>query len=470
MGGLFAGGMPALRGGGGGGPRPVQSRGPISIDQVKKVIVDSNPLLEAFGNAKTIRNDNSSRFGKYLEIQFNDHNSPVGGIISTFLLEKTRVAFQGKDERNFHIFYQMCAGVDSSTKEELGLGDDLTYFYYLAQSGCTKVDGVDDAKDFQEVKDSMRTVGIADSDAHEIFRVLASILWIGQIRFKGNAPAQIVDNGPLDYAAYLLQVPPDVLSQSLNHKYIQSGSARGTQYQVPQNADQSDAIRDALAKTLYSRLFDYVVDRVNSSMANGSDNLKVVGVLDIYGFEIFQDNSFEQFCINYVNERLQQIFIELTVKGEQEEYHEEGMKWKDIEFFDNKIVCELIEGKNPPGIFRVLDDVCRSVHAGDSDTTDAKFMEKLQTLSHAHFNANPPNGFTIKHYAGKVNYNINGFVFKNKDNLFPGLILAMQESQSGYIKSLFPEDVSDDKKAPTTAGFKLRTSAQYLVDRLSKCT
>jgi len=146
------------------------------------------------------------------------------------------------------------------------------------------------------------------------------------------------------------------------------------------------------------------------------------------------------------------------------------MKWKDIEFFDNKIVCELIEGKNPPGIFRVLDDVCRSVHAADQDTTDAKFLEKLSTMTHPHFNVTPTAGqFTLKHYAGKVVYTVNTFVFKNKDTLFPGLILALQESQSSYIKGLFPEDVSDDKRAPTTAGFKLRTSAQFLVERLSRC-
>jgi myosin-1 len=425
--------------------------------------------MEAFGNAKTIRNDNSSRFGKYLEIQFNENNAPIGGQITTFLLEKTRVAFQGKRERNFHIFYDLCAGADAATREDLGLGNDPTYFYYLAQSGCTSVEGVDDRSEFEEVKKAMQTVGITGNDQANIWKILAAILWLGQIRFTGNAPAHVQDKGPLDYAAYLLQIAPEILEQALNHKRIQSGSARATQYQVPQNADQSDAIRDALGKTLYSRIFDYLVVKVNASMRCNRDT-KVIGVLDIYGFEVFQQNSFEQFCINYVNERLQQIFIELTVRGEQEEYREEGMKWKDIKFFDNKIVCELIEGSRPPGIFRVLDDVCRSVHAGDQDTTDAKFMEKLMTLQHPHLSQHPGSRqFTVKHYAGDVTYDVAQFAFKNKDTLFPGLIMAMQESANHWIKALFPEDVQDDKRAPTTAGYKLRTSAQFLVERLSRC-
>jgi len=186
---------------------------------------------------------------------------------------------------------------------------------------------------------------------------------------------------------------------------------------------------------------------------------------------VFEENSFEQFCINYVNERLQQIFIELTVRGEQEEYHEEGMKWKDIKFFDNKIVCELIEGANPPGIFRLLDDTCRSVHAADQDTTDVKFMEKLMQLHHEHLSTAPSIlQFTVKHYAGDVTYDCRSFAFKNKDTLFTGLVLCMQESQSTFIHRLFPEDVSDDKSAPSTAGFKIRTSANFLVKRLSICT
>jgi myosin-1 len=446
-----------------------------STDQIKKVILDSNPLMEAFGNAKTVRNDNSSRFGKYLEIQFNDASSPVGGVISTFLLEKTRVAFQQRGERNFHIFYQLIAGADINLKNDFGINCDPACFYYLGQSGCTTVDDVDDAKEFQDVKAAMNTVGISEAEQYDIFRTLAGILHLGNIRFQGEPPAQVIDRQPLEAAAAILGVDPNFLEQSLNHRQIQSGSARATQYAVPQNADQASGIRDALAKTLYAKLFDFIVDRINTAMANPA-NCLVVGVLDIYGFEIFDNNSFEQFCINYVNERLQQIFIDLTVRGEQQEYHEEGMKWKDIKFFDNKIVCELIEGKNPPGIMRILDDNCKSVHALDGAAADAKFMQKLIQVfgSHPHMVVSNTGAtakeFTIKHYAGEVTYNIDDFCFKNNDNLYLSLINCMQTSNVPFLVSLFPEDVADNKQAPTTAGFKIRESANYLVKRLSACT
>jgi len=454
----------------GGGPRG----GSKSVEEIKKMIIDSNPLMEAFGNAKTIRNDNSSRFGKYLEIQFNTNDAPVGSVTSTFLLEKTRVAFQGKNERNFHIFYQMLAGADMSLKNDFVINCDPTCFFYLGQSGCTTVEGVNDATDFAEVKAAMGTVGINDTEQYDILRSLAGILHLGNIRFQGEPPAQVTDRQPLEAAAAILGVDPNFLEQSLNHRQIQSGSARATQYAVPQNADQASGIRDALAKTLYSRIFDFIVERVNQSMAHSGSDCNVIGVLDIYGFEIFDKNSFEQFCINYVNERLQQIFIELTVRGEQQEYHDEGMKWKDIKFFDNKIVCELIEGRNPPGIMRVLDDNCRSVHALESSAADAKFLQKLVSVhtNHPHLLVGGATAteFTIKHYAGDVTYDVEEFCFKNNDNLYMSLVNCMQTSSVPFLVNLFPEDMSNSRQAPTTASFKIRESAGYLVKRLSACT
>lgn len=336
--------------------------------------------MEAFGNAKTVRNDNSSRFGKYLEIQFSDNCAPIGGLISTFLLEKSRVAYQQRGERNFHIFYQLLAGLghfSSQAVQDFGIGSDPNSFFYTSQSGCSTIDDVNDAEEFKAVLSSLRLIGCSEDEIYQIFRILAAILHVGNIRFEGDSPAKVRVRDSLDNAAYLLGVEGKFLEMSLNHRQIQSGSARSTQFNVPQNVEQASGIRDALAKTLYSRLFDYIVEKVNRSMSY-SGKANVIGVLDIYGFEIFDHNSFEQFCINYVNERLQQIFIDLTVRGEQKEYHEEGMKWKDIAFFDNKVVCDLIEGKSPPGIFRLLDDTCRAVHALDSATVDGKFMERLQ--------------------------------------------------------------------------------------------
>ncbi|MDP2437853.1 MAG: hypothetical protein Q8P67_19090, partial [archaeon] len=470
---------PSFGGSGGGGfgaSSPSSSRGgaPNDVDYIKRVINESNPLMEAFGNAKTVRNDNSSRFGKYLEIQFDSSHAPVGGSISTFLLEKTRVAGQQKGERNYHIFYQMLAGLDSSLRSQFGLRDAQSY-WYLSQSGCTSVDGVDDRQDFEEVVKAMRTVGFSDSEQNHIWCILSAILNLGNIRFEGEAPARVKDAGALQEASRLLAVEPDLLVMSLNHRQIQSGSARHTQFAVPQNAEQSAGIRDALSKELYSRVFDFIVAKINASLS-ASGSMNVIGVLDIYGFEIFDTNSFEQFCINYVNERLQQIFIDLTVRGEQKEYHDEGLKWKDIAFFDNKIVLELIEGRQPPGLFRLLDDTCRTVHSLETATVDAKFMEKLikTHASHAHLYC-PAQGsdakqFTVKHYAGDVEYTVNEFSTKNNDNMYISLVTCMQGSNNPFIVSLFPEDLADDKRTPTTAGFKIRSSANYLVKRLSATT
>ncbi|KYQ92809.1 myosin IK [Tieghemostelium lacteum] len=472
---------PPPRGGGrGGGPPPKivpsgssRSNKQVDVEYIKKIILESNPLMEAIGNAKTVRNDNSSRFGKYLEIQFSDNNAPVGGQISTFLLEKTRVTFQQKHERNFHIFYQMLAGLDQGKKSEWGL-TQATDFYYLAQSGCTTIEDVNDGNDFMEVQQAMDTVGISKSEQNDIFRILAAILHIGNIRFQGEPPAEIIDDTPVQWASSLLGVDPQFLAQSLNHRQIQSGSVRHTQYAVPQNPDQAAGLRDALAKTLYDRIFEFVVARINQTMQYFG-SAKVIGVLDIYGFESFDRNSLEQFNINYVNERLQQIFIDLTVRGEQREYHEEGLKWKDISFFDNKIVVDLIDASKPPGIMRVLDDVCKTVHAVDSATADQKFMEKLihAIPNHPHLlisnTGSGANEFTIKHYAGEVTYNVEEFCFKNNDNLYASIVACMQTSSYDFISNtLFPDQLGNNTISSCT--YKIMNSANELVKKLSSCT
>ncbi len=302
------------------------------VHRIKQIIMDSNPILEAIGNAKTIRNNNSSRFGKYLEIQFSEQGEPVGAVVTNFLLEKSRVAFQQKNERNFHIFYQLLAGAPQNYREDFGL-QEADAFEYLNK--CTTIDNVDDAADFQEVVEAMNTVGISADEQYNIFRVLSAILYLGNIAFQGDAPAKVVNRDWLDFAAYLLGVKSDDLGNILVHRSISTGSKRGSVYAVPQNADQAAKIRDALAKALYSRVFDYIVECINKSMRKRQSNKLVIGVLDIYGFEVFDKNGFEQFCINYVNERLQQIFIDLTLKKEQEEYHEENMKFVGTFFFNS---------------------------------------------------------------------------------------------------------------------------------------
>jgi len=186
----------------------------------------------------------------------------------------------------------------------------------------------------------------------------------------------------------------------------------------------------------------------------------------------FQVNAFEQFCINYVNERLQQVFIDLTIKQEQQEYHDEGMKWRDIKYFDNKVVCELIEGTNPPGVFRLLDDTCKTVHSLDSATCDAKFMEKVgKTLStNQYLQIHGGGSFTINHYAGDVTYTVDEFCFKNYDNLYTSLVMCMQASSNQFFLSLFPEDVTNQKTSPGTSGMAIRQSAGLLMKKLGHCT
>lgn len=398
------------------------------VEFVKHVILESNPLLEAFGNAKTLRNNNSSRFGKYFEIHFNKAGEPCGGRITNYLLEKSRVVYQNVGERSFHVFYQLLQGAsDQEANQWMLYGPEN--FYYLKQSQCYTVDGTDDVKEFGETRNAMNVMGMTASEQEAVFRMVAGILHLGNVTFydTGKGAAAIGDENALNLAAQMLQVEPFALQNALLFRVLHSGGAgakKMSTYNVPQNVEQAAFARDALAKSIYSRLFDWIVQKVNEALQkHGTVQTEplLIGVLDIYGFEIFERNGFEQFCINFVNEKLQQYFIELTLKAEQEEYVREGIEWTPIKYFNNKIVCELIEGKMPPGIFSQLDDVCYTMHAG-SEGTDIKFLQKCSGTfaSHAHFRG-MNTAFQIKHYAGDVTYEVDGFCDKNKDTLFDDL-------------------------------------------------
>ncbi|XP_073674988.1 unconventional myosin-If [Garra rufa] len=448
------------------------SGGGAKVQHVKEIILQSNPLLEAFGNAKTVRNNNSSRFGKYFEIQFSRGGEPDGGKISNFLLEKSRVVSQNENERNFHIFYQLIDGCTPQQREELGIMTP-DYYYYLNQSGTYKVDGTNDSKDFQETMEAMQVIGIPEMFQRQALQIVAGILHLGAVSFieAGNY-AQVESVDLLAFPAYLLGIDQNRLQEKLTSRKMDSKwGGKSETIDVTLNREQACYTRDALAKALYARLFDYLVEAINKAMQKPIEELSV-GVLDIYGFEIFQRNGFEQFCINFVNEKLQQIFIELTLKAEQEEYVQEGIKWTPIEYFNNKIVCDLIENKlNPPGIMSVLDDVCATMHA-KGDGADMTLLQKLQAAvgTHDHFN-NWNSGFVIHHYAGKVSYDISGFCERNRDVLFPDLIELMQSSQYDFMRSLFPENLNTDKKGrPTTASSKIKRQANELVSTLMKCT
>uniref|UniRef100_A0A3P9HJM7 Osteoclast-stimulating factor 1 n=1 Tax=Oryzias latipes TaxID=8090 RepID=A0A3P9HJM7_ORYLA len=448
------------------------SGGGSKVQHVKDIILQSNPLLEAFGNAKTVRNNNSSRFGKYFEIQFSRGGEPDGGKISNFLLEKSRVVNQNENERNFHIYYQMIEGANPQQKEALGIMTP-DYYYYLNQSGTYKVDGTNDSKDFQETLEAMQVIGIPADIQAQVLQIIAGILHLGNVSFieAGNY-GQVESTDLLAFPAYLLGIDPNRLQDKLTSRQMDSKwGGKSESINVTLNQEQATYTRDALAKALYARLFDYLVEAINKAIQKPHEEFSI-GVLDIYGFEIFKKNGFEQFCINFVNEKLQQIFIELTLKAEQEEYVQEGIKWTPIDYFNNKIVCDLIENKlNPPGIMSVLDDVCATMHA-KGEGADGTLLQKLQAAvgTHEHFNS-WNSGFVVHHYAGKVSYDINGFCERNRDVLFPDLIELMQSSEFDFIRSLFPENLNTDKKGrPTTASSKIKKQANDLVNTLMKCT
>jgi len=320
----------------------------------------------------------------------------------------------------------------------------------------------------------MKVIGLAQAEQDNIFRMLAAILWLGNITFKqdkeGNA--MIADQSVVDFVAYLLEVEAAHVNKALTIRVMETsrGGRRGSVYDVPLNPAQATAVRDALSKAIYFNLFDWIVVRVNASLKARGAMAHSVGILDIYGFEIFERNSFEQLCINYVNEKLQQIFIQLTLKTEQDEYEREQIKWTPIKYFDNRVVCELIEEKRPPGVFAALNDACATAHA-DPAAADQTFVQRLNALS-GNPNFQPRQGqFIIKHYAGDVAYAVDGMTDKNKDQLLNDLLNLVGQSSNQFVHTIFPEQVDqDNKRRPPTAGDKIKASANDLVATLMKAS
>uniref|UniRef100_H3AAN7 Myosin IEb n=1 Tax=Latimeria chalumnae TaxID=7897 RepID=H3AAN7_LATCH len=448
------------------------SGGGSKVQHVKDIILQSNPLLEAFGNAKTVRNNNSSRFGKYFEIQFSRGGEPDGGKISNFLLEKSRVVSQNVGERSFHIYYQLLEGASGEQRENLGITTP-DYYYYLNQSASYKVDDMDDRREFHETLVRTNPAFTLANSPSTLCDRLDGIVHIGTAAQKscGNLHSLLTET-VLAFPTYLLGIDQNRLKEKLTSRKMDSKwGGKSETIDVTLNVEQASFSRDALSKALYTRLFDYLVDAINKAMQKAHEEYNI-GVLDIYGFEIFQKNGFEQFCINFVNEKLQQIFIELTLKAEQEEYVQEGIRWTPIEYFNNKIVCDLIESKvNPPGIMSILDDVCATMHA-KGEGADQTLVQKLQSAmgSQEHFNT-WNKGFVVHHYAGQVSYDVEGFCERNRDVLFTDLIELMQSSEFPFIRDLFPENLNAEKKGrPTTASSKIKKQANDLVNTLMKCT
>uniref|UniRef100_A0A671NAB0 Unconventional myosin-Ic n=1 Tax=Sinocyclocheilus anshuiensis TaxID=1608454 RepID=A0A671NAB0_9TELE len=451
------------------------------VQTVKDRLLQSNPVLEAFGNAKTLRNDNSSRFGKYMDIQFDFKGAPVGGHIINYLLEKSRVVHQSHGERNFHIFYQLIEGGEDDLLRRLGLEKNAQQYQYLVKGNCPKVSSINDRNDWKIVRKALSVIGFTDDEVEELLNIIASVLHLGNVQYGGedSGSAYITTETQIKYLARLLGVDGTVLKEALTHKKI---IAKGEELMSPLNQEQAASARDALSKAIYGRTFTWLVNKINGSLAFKvwtRSNASVIGLLDIYGFEVFQNNSFEQFCINYCNEKLQQLFIELTLKSEQEEYEAEGITWEPVQYFNNKIICDLVEEKFK-GIISILDEEC--LRPGDA--SDITFLEKLENTvgGHAHFLTHKladgktrkimgREEFRLIHYAGEVNYNVNGFLDKNNDLLFRNLksiylsiclaklMEILMSKEPSYVRCIKPNDA---KQAGRFDEVLIRHQVKYL--------
>jgi len=359
------------------------------------------------------------------------------------------------------------------TLDSFGIQQPQTYVY-TSRSQCYDVQGIDDHAEFADTLKAMKIIGMTEAEQDNVFRMLSAILWLGNITFRENdeGNGEIADQSVVDFVAYLLEVDAAHVNKAMTTRIMETsrGGRRGSVYDVPLNPAQAASVRDALAKGIYNNLFDWLIVRVNQSLQARGAVKQSIGILDIYGFEIFEHNSFEQLSINYVNEKLQQIFIQLTLKTEQEEYEREQIKWTPIKYFDNKVVCELIEEKRPPGVFAALNDACATAHA-DPAAADQTFVQRLNALS-SNPNFQPRTGqFIIKHYAGDVSYDVSGMTDKNKDQLLKDLLNLCAQSSNQFVHTLFPNEVDqDNKRRPPTAGDKIKASANDLVSTLMKAS
>ncbi|KAJ1386584.1 P-loop containing nucleoside triphosphate hydrolase protein, partial [Ochromonadaceae sp. CCMP2298] len=384
----------------------------------------SNPILEAFGNARTVRNDNSSRFGKFIELSFNDHGHLIGGLIRTYLLEKVRLPSQQKGERNFHIFYQLVAGASDEERVRWGVASmqALRAFRYVQRGEVFQLRSVDDGQEFLALKQGLDTLNFAADDQTRLLDVTAALLHLGQVDFEAvhgrEGEGSVVCGDCMDsllLASQLLGLEVDRVVRCLTVRTI---VARDESYEKKLTAQQAGDARDALAKALYGRLFDWIVRTINLSIQVEAALVRSsIGVLDIFGFECFAHNSFEQLCINYTNETLQQQFNQYIFKQEQIEYQREQINWSFIEFPDNQDCLDLIEHR-VSGILAMVDDECRLPAAKDEKLA-ARMYKAYE--GHGRFSATPAQRrdfrFCVRHYAGAVVYSALSFVEKNKDEL-----------------------------------------------------
>ncbi|KAE9599821.1 putative myosin ATPase [Lupinus albus] len=434
---------------------------------VEQQVLESNPLLEAFGNARTVRNDNSSRFGKFVEIQFDSNGRISGAAIRTYLLERSRVVQITDPERNYHCFYQLCASERDAEKYKLA---HPSHFHYLNQSKVYELDGVRNSEEYVNTRRAMHVVGISNEDQEAIFRVLAAILHLGNIEFspgKEHDSSVIKDEKSrfhMQMAANLFMCDVDLLLATLSTRSIQTREGC-----IIKALDCNAAVagRDVLAKTVYARLFDWLVDKINRSVGQDINSQMQIGVLDIYGFECFKDNSFEQFCINFANEKLQQHFNEHVFKMEQEEYSKEEINWSYIEFVDNQDVLDLIE-KKPIGIIALLDEACmfpRSTH----ETFSTKLFHHCKSHPRLEKEKFSQTDFTMSHYAGKVTYHTDTFLDKNRDYVVVEHCNLLSLSKCPFVSGLFPllaEESSRSSYKFSSVASRFKQQLQALMETL----
>uniref|UniRef100_A0A671VFM8 Myosin VC n=1 Tax=Sparus aurata TaxID=8175 RepID=A0A671VFM8_SPAAU len=420
-----------------------------SNTRVEDKVLASNPITEAIGNAKTTRNDNSSRFGKYTEISFDKKYRIIGANMRTYLLEKSRVVFQADNERNYHIFYQLCSCAQLPEFKHLRLLS-ADKFQYTCMGGEITIDGVDDKKDMEETQRTFSLLGLKEDFQSDVFKVLAAILHLGNVEIKNSGgDKSSVSSGDPHLAVFceLLNVSAEELVRWLCHRRIVLVAETVVK---PVHKKRAVNARDALAKQIYAHLFDCIINRINTALKVPAKQHAFIGVLDIYGFETFDINSFEQFCINYANEKLQQQFNLHVFKLEQEEYMKEDIPWTLIDFYDNQPVIDLIEAKM--GILDLLDEECLFPQG-----TDQSWLQKL-------FNYLEPNplfekprlsneAFVIQHFADKVEYQCRGFLEKNRDALYEELVDIMRDSKFPFLAHFFQEE---ERNAANSKGVKVR--------------
>ncbi|XP_039433322.1 unconventional myosin-Va isoform X2 [Culex pipiens pallens] len=439
--------------------------GSESETQIEKKVLASNPIMEAIGNAKTTRNDNSSRFGKFTKLLFTNNLSMMsltGGTMQTYLLEKSRVVFQAPGERNYHIFYQLCA----SRKQypELML-DHQDKFHFLNQGQSPDIARVSDEDQFKETMNALKILGFDDGEVNDIMKMLAAVLHLGNIDFshKYKKQTQEVDQEACSVASDdlhlnifsdILKLNRDELRKWLVTRQIESFN---DSVLIPQNKPQSEASRDALAKHVYAEMFQFIVKKINRNLAGGKKQNCFIGVLDIYGFETFDINSFEQFCINYANEKLQQQFNQHVFKLEQEQYLKEGIEWKMIDFYDNQPCIDLIEAKL--GILDLLDEECR-MPRGSDESWVGKLMEKCTKYKHFDKPRFGTSAFLIKHFSDTVQYESQGFLEKNRDTVSKELVNVLRMSEMKLCHKLMTaQDETAETPDVRSPGVKLVVSA-----------